>query len=170
MPMTVVADPAIVQHELRHYVEIRTTTPFRGMFAVITDLLKELRGWVKVRDLQDLGPFLVRYYVIDMDGEMDIGVGFVVPSPVSGDERVGSAVLPAGAYASVTYRGSDLQAVRTLLGWSQENEVRWDAGPGARGEVFGCRHEAYLTDYRVEPRKKQWDVEFAVKLDESPTH
>jgi effector-binding domain-containing protein len=29
---------------------------------------------------------------------------------------------------------------------------------------FGCRYEAYLTDPKVEPRKKQWEIELSMKL------
>ena len=32
------------------------------------------------------------------------------------------------------------------------------------GDAFGCRYEAYLTDYRLEPRKSVWEVELAIKL------
>jgi len=29
---------------------------------------------------------------------------------------------------------------------------------------FACRYEAYLTDPKLEPRKKQWKIELACKL------
>jgi hypothetical protein len=33
-----------------------------------------------------------------------------------------------------------------------------------KGEAFGCRYEAYLTDYRTEPRKTKWQVDLAIRL------
>ena len=31
-------------------------------------------------------------------------------------------------------------------------------------ESYTCRYEAYLTDYRTEPRKLLWDVELSIKI------
>ena len=157
-------EPHLVQKEAVHYLGIRTQTPFRGMFAVVTELLKELRRWVKAHDLAEEGPFLLRYHVIDMSGLMDIEVGFVVPEALPGDDRVRPATIPAGLYASLVYRGSDVKAVWALLHWSEQQDVVWDRTESPQGEVFAGRYEAYLTDYRVESRKKMWDVELAIKV------
>ena len=34
----------------------------------------------------------------------------------------------------------------------------------ALSESYACRYEAYLTDYRLEPRKLLWEVELSIKL------
>lgn len=162
--MNVLVEPAVVRREQRHYVGLRITTPFRGMFAVINGLLKELRAWVKRQGVADQGPFLLRYHVIDMQGLMDIEVGFLVTSPLPGDDRVRPGLLPDGTFASMTYRGSDVDAIWALLRWSEAHGLVWDAVDAPAGEAFSCRYEAYLTDYRVEPRKKEWDVELAIKV------
>jgi hypothetical protein len=31
-------------------------------------------------------------------------------------------------------------------------------------DMFACRYEAYLTDYRVETRKMEWIIDLAIKL------
>jgi hypothetical protein len=31
-------------------------------------------------------------------------------------------------------------------------------------ETYVCRYEAYLTDYRIEPRKLLWDVELSIRI------
>lgn len=165
MPMQVISEPTVSTREQQHYVGIRVTTPFRGMFAVVSTLLKELRSWVKVQRLADQGPFLLRYHVIDMQGEMQIEVGFVVATPHAGDGRVQPGALPAGTYASLVYRGSDVDAIWTLLRWCEAHDVVWRTADTPQGQAFGCRYEAYLTDYRVEPRKKQWDVQLAIEVE-----
>ena len=72
---------------------IRTSAPFNGMFAVVDTLLKELRIWVKQHNIADQGPFFLRYHVIDMNGPMDIEIGFIVPAHLPGNERVNCGVL-----------------------------------------------------------------------------
>jgi hypothetical protein len=99
-----------------------------------------------------------------MAGLMDIDVGFVVPTAQPGDDRVRPAMVPAGLYATLLYRGSDVKAIWALLRWSEQNGIDWDKVDTPDGEAFASRYEAYLTDYRVEPRKKQWDIELAVKV------
>ncbi len=50
------------------------------------------------------------------------------------------------------------------IGWINENDVRIDRWNDKEGDAFACRYEAYLTDYRVEPHKKEWNVELAIKI------
>jgi hypothetical protein len=38
-----ISDPKIEYREEKHYVGIRTVAPFKGMFAVVDKLFKELR-------------------------------------------------------------------------------------------------------------------------------
>ncbi|MEZ4657825.1 MAG: GyrI-like domain-containing protein [Caldilineaceae bacterium] len=104
------------------------------------------------------------YHVIDMDGHMDIELGFVVAAHLPGDERVKPGRLPGGRYASLVYTGSGMQGNKALLGWAKENNIACDRWDVAEGDAFACRYEAYLTDYRVEHRKKKWEVELAIKL------
>jgi effector-binding domain-containing protein len=73
-----ISEPNIDYREEKLYMGIRTIAPFKGMFAEVDKLLKELRGWVKQNNLASEGPFFLRYHVIDMDGPMDVEVGFVV--------------------------------------------------------------------------------------------
>lgn len=157
-------EPAISLRNEQHSIGIRTRTPFKGMFAVVDKLLKEMRTWVKAHDIADEGPFFLRYYVIDMDGMMDIEVGFVVRTPRKGDDRVKPGVLPEGRYAHVTYTRYALRGNKALLGWLQENHIHVDRWKEPEGDAFACRYEAYLTDYRVEPRKSAWEVDLAIKL------
>ena len=147
---------------------IRTIAPFKGMFAVVEQLRKELRTWVKQHGIADEGPFFLRYHVIDMNGEMDIELGFITQTHLPGDERVKPGVLPAGRYATLIYTGSGLASNKALLVWAKANGFALDRWSDPAGDAFGCRYEAYLTDYRIEPRKTRWEIDLAIKLAEDP--
>lgn len=159
-----ITEPKIDYREERPYVGVRTVTPFRGMFAVVDALLKELRGWAKAQGVADEGPFFLRYHVIDMNGPMDLEVGFMVLSPLPGDGRVRPGVLPAGRYASLTYTGSGMAGNKALIGWARDNGVVFDRRDDPAGDAFRCRYEAYTTDYRLEPRKSRWEIDLAIKV------
>lgn len=156
--------PGIDHRTARHTVGLRIITPFEGMFAQADTLFKELRRWVNAHGLADQGPYFLRYHVIDMNGLMDIEAGFVVTVPHLGDARVKDGVLPAGRYAHLTYSRYALRGNQALLLWVNEQNLNVDRTDTPNGDAFGCRYEAYLTDYRTEPRKKQWNVDLAIRL------
>jgi effector-binding domain-containing protein len=159
-----ITEPKISFRNERQYVGIRVKTPFSGMFATVDKLLKELRHWVKAHQIADEGPFFLRYHVIDMEGMMDIELGFIVQETQDGDERVKPNVLPKGHYASLTYTRYAMRGNKALIGWINENNIRIDRWNDKEGDAFACRYEAYLTDYRIEPHKKAWNVELSIKV------
>ena len=159
-----IGTPGIDNRTTRHAVGLRIITPFEGMFAQTDKLFKELRRWVNAQDLADQGPYFLRYHVIDMKGLMDVEAGFVVTTQQTRDERVNSGVLPAGRYAHLTYSRYALRGNQALLLWVKEQQLEADRQDTSKGETFGCRYEAYLTDYRTEPRKKKWQVDLAIRL------
>jgi effector-binding domain-containing protein len=159
-----IGQPALIVREQRLSMGIRTIAPFRGLFAERDVLLKELRSWVQQHTIADEGPYFLRYHVIDMNDQMDIEVGYMVSQHLAGDGRVMPSVLPAGRYASLIYTRYGLRANKVLLSWAQDHGIRWDRWDDPAGDAFCCRYEAYLTDYRIEPRKSEWQVELAIKL------
>jgi len=88
----------------------------------------------------------------------------MVPEPSLGDERVKPGTLPAGQYASLRYSRYALRANRALLDWAKQEGLTWDHWAAPTGDEFCCQYEAYLTDYRLEPKKSVWEVELAIKL------
>lgn len=156
--------PGIEQRAARRYVGIRIVTHFEGMFAQTDKLFKELRQWVNSHGLAEQGPYFLRYHVIDMKGPMDVEAGFVVTSRVKGDDRVKLGVLPAGRYAHLTYSRYALRGNQALSIWAKEQGIPLDRWDTPEGDAFACRYEAYLTDYRTEPRKTKWQVDLAIKL------
>ena len=164
--MVQISEPKIDYREEKLYIGLRTVAPFRVMFAEVDKLLKELRTWVKQHGMADEGPFFLRYYVINMNGPMDIEVGFMVPTPLPGDDKVKPGVLPAGRYAILTYSGSGLAGNKALMGWAKANGIAWDRWDDPAGDAFCCRYEAYLTAPRLQPRKTQ-GVDLAIKIAEA---
>ena len=156
--------PGIDRRAARQYVGLRIITPFEGMFAQTDKLFKELRQWVDTEGLAEQGPYFLRYHVIDMKGLMDVEAGFFVKSQPTGDGRVKGGVLPAGRYAHLTYSRYALRGNQALSIWVQEKKLEVDREMTSKGEAFVCRYEAYLTDYRSEPRKTKWQVDLAFKL------
>lgn len=159
-----ISEPRIEYRAEQLTMGIRTNAPFKGMFAVVDQLARELRTWVKQHGIADQGPFFLRYHVIDMNGPMAIELGFIVAAHLLGDERVKPSVLPAGRYATLIYTGSGLKGNKALLDWAKANGIALDRWHDPAGDAFRCRYEAYLTDYRVEPRKTRWEIDLAIKI------
>lgn len=162
-----IGEPEITFREERPYMGIRTIAAFQGMFAVRDELLKELRLWVQKNGIAEEGPYFLRYHVIDMNNQMDIEVGIVLSRPLAGDDRVRPGILPAGHYAILIYSRYGMRANKALIQWAKENGVQWDRRDDPSGDAFRCRYEAYLTDYRIQPRKSEWKVELAIKIADS---
>ena len=161
---TVIGPVSIVEKRDRHYAGIRLETPFPGMFAVATKALKTLRRWSKANGQQEEGPYFLRYYHCDMSATMEIEAGFVTTSAPSGHADVKAGVLPGGHYASLIYRGNGLRGNQALMQWGRDTGTKFDAIDPKLPESYVCRYEAYLTDYRLEPRKLLWDVELSIRI------
>jgi len=99
-----------------------------------------------------------------MKGLMDVEAGFVVKFQQTGNERVKGGLLLAGRYAHLTYSRYALRGNQALSIWVQEKKLEVDREITSQGEAFVCRYEAYLTDYRSEPRKTRWQVDLAFRL------
>lgn len=162
--MEVLEPNRVVEQAVRDCLGIRVVTPFRGMLGKRDELLDELIAWLDDRTIDDAGPFFLRLHVIDMSGLMDLEVGVLTPAPLRGDARVRAGTLPAGRYATLTYRNHSLRANRSLLDWAAAEGLVLDRHESPAGDVFGCRYEAYRTDPRTEPRKTKWAVELGIRL------
>jgi effector-binding domain-containing protein len=160
-----ILEPARVeQRPERMYVGIRVVTPFRGMLRVRDELLRELRLWVEESGTETIGHGFLRLHVIDMNGPMNLEVGYFTEGACHGGGRVQPARMPAGRYATLTYRDHSLRANRALIEWARDNGVEFDRHQEPEGDAFACRYEAYLTDPSVEPRKTKWAVELAFRI------
>jgi hypothetical protein len=83
--------------------------------------------------------FFLRLRVIDMAGPMDLEVGMMTPEKLPGDDRVRPATLPAGRYATLTYRNHSMRANRALLDWVAEQQLVLGRREVPAGDLFACR-------------------------------
>lgn len=159
-----IANPVLKLYGDRPYCGIRFVAPYRGMFAMVDERIKELNKWISERKECVFGPRFLRYRVIDMQGEMELEVGSFCECLPELQGAVACGVMPGGRYATLTYSGLGLAANKQLLGWIDDEGYQSDRMSVATGDAFACRYEAYLTDPKVEPRKKRWQIELAIKL------
>lgn len=160
----IIGPASIIEKPERPYLGIRFETPFDGMFALVTPALKELWKWSKENSLSDQGPYFLRYYYCDMKSTMDVEVGLITQAGLAGQGRVQSGSLPKGRYATLVYRGNGLRGNQALMKWAKGHGITFDPLVAGEVESYRCRYEAYLTDYRIEPRKLLWDVELSIKI------
>lgn len=162
--MEIIEPARVEQRPERTYVGIRVITPFRGMLKVRDELLQELREWIEESDTETIGHGFLRLHVIDMDGPMDLEAGYFTPKACKGGGRVQPGSMPAGRYATLTYRDHAMRANRALIEWARDNGIEFDRHDEPVGDAFACRYEAYLTNPKDEPRKTKWDVELAMRI------
>jgi effector-binding domain-containing protein len=160
----IIGPVSIVDKPDRPYMGIRLQTPFPGMFGVATRAFKVLRAWSKAGGTQEDGPYFLRYYHCDMDAIMDIEAGFLTNAVAPDHLGIKPGLLPGGRYASLIYRGNGLRGNQALMQWGRDTGTSFEAIDPKLSESYVSRYEAYLTDYRIEPRKLLWDVELAIKI------
>lgn len=160
-------EPKLEDRAEKHYAGIRTQVTMREMGSgIIPQLYDEVMGWLRSQGLEPAGSPLLRYYVIDMAGKLDIEMGWPVAAPVAGNGRVNAGVLPAGRYASLIYTGvaNGIAGNAALIGWAQERGITWDRWDTSQGDAFCARVETELTDPADEPDMAKWETEVAIKL------
>jgi len=146
---------------------IRIQTPMRGMHPTADRLRKELDRWFAARGLQNPGNSFLRLHVIDMEGMMDIEVGLPISGEMAGDDRVHSGELPAGTYACIAFQGHGLLGNKALLQAMKDHHWVADRWDDPKGDAFACRCETVLTDRRLVPLKKGWEIEVSIRLKEA---
>lgn len=157
--MDVIDPPKVSQKPAFPTLGIRLVTPFAGMLKVRDTLLSELYQWLDQNTVTGFHTFFLRLHVIDMKGNMDLEVGVTLDSAHKGDARVKPGVLPAGRYATLTYREHDLRANALLQNWAADQGIAFDKTPSPAGDLWLCRYEAYVTDPRSEKRKKARQIQ-----------
>jgi effector-binding domain-containing protein len=151
------------------YVAVTRSVPMSGL-AGLADEIPHVIERADALGLTPAGPPFFRYDVIDMEGELVVEAGIPVAGAVPPGTELDdleAGILPAGRYATVVHVGhpdSLEEATARLLRWAADTGLTFDAGPGERGEVWGCRLESYLTDPRVEPDMSRWETELAFRL------
>jgi len=162
-----ITEPKVEERTEQPYVAIRTQVTMHELGTVIDPVVGELYAWLGQRGVAPVGPFFIRYRVINMEAQLDIELGFPVVSALSSDDRISTGVLPAGRYASLVYTGPYdglVEANAALLDWGAEQGLMWDSWAAENGDRFGARLESYLTDPSTEPDPAKWDTEVAIRV------
>lgn len=161
-----IIEPARVEERAEvPYLGIRVVTPFRGMLAVGDQLLIEARTAIEQASIETVGYGFLRLNVLDMNGPMDLEAGYLTAENVQLEHpRLRRGSMPAGRYATLTYKNHAYRANAFLQDWAKDNGLALDRQAVPEGDAFACRYEAYWTDPKVEPRKTKWTVELAMRL------
>ena len=157
--------PHIVQRTGQPYVAVRTQVTMQTLGEVLPGLHPQVRHWLRSQGAQPAGQPFCKYNVIDMDRRLEVEAGFPVTAPVTGEDQVLSAVLPAGRHATLWHTGHPdglAGATRTLLDWAAQQGLAWDVTSTLDGEQWGCRLEIY----HDEPGQdmNEWETELAFRL------
>ena len=159
------AQPRIVQRIEQPYVAIRAFVAMQTFGEVVPGLHPEVRSWLRSQGVQPTGQPFFKYNVIDMDRQLEVEAGFAVAAPLTGEDPVLAAVLPAGRYATLWHTGHPdglVGATQTLLDWAAQQGLAWDVTSAPEGERWGCR----LETCHHEPGQDMngWETELAFKL------
>jgi len=121
-------------------------------------------GWLARHGITPAGPPFIRYLVIDMENELQVGLGVPVAGEVEADDRIRYDVLPAGRYVTLRHAGPYdglIASNATLPEWVREQGVELDTGQTERGSAWRGRVEHYLTDRSAEPDPARREVDVA---------
>lgn len=153
-------NPKVEERPGRPYAGIRARVTMEELSSAVPPLWPEVFGWLGQRGAEPAGPPFLRYYIVEMDGELEVEAGVPTAASVAGDGRVAPGLLPAGRYAVLVHTGSPeglVAATAELLRWGAEQGLSWQAD----GERWGGRIEWYLTDPAQEPDRGKWRTEVA---------
>jgi effector-binding domain-containing protein len=158
-------EPKLEYRNKQHYVAIRTQAAMNELPAVIPQLLAEVNAWLDKQPVTRISAPFIRYNVIDMQAKLDIELGWALSTPIAGEGRIASGVLPAGQYAVVVYTGpyeNLVEVTADLLAWAEQKKLAWKMS--ADGLTWGARLEFYLKgpESGLEPKKWQTELAFLV--------
>jgi effector-binding domain-containing protein len=160
-----ISEPRVGERAEQHYVGIRTQVPHTRFPEIIPQYHSELFAWLGAQGVAPAGAPFMRYYVIDMAGNMDVELGVPVADAMPGEGRIAPGTIPAGRYASLVYTGlNGMPGNAALIGWAENNNIQWDRWDDPNGDAFRARVEYYLTEPAEEPDQDNWETEVAIKL------
>lgn len=164
--MLTTTEPKIESREAQHTVGIRTQVPMQKLPEVIPQFIGEVEGWLEEQGTTPAGAPYIRYYVIDMERELDIEIGFPVENALAGDDRVKAGVIPSGRYGTLIYTDvtKGIEGNGVLIRWAEKEGIEWDAWDVETGHAFASRIEYFLDGPDDDPNPENWRTEVAIRL------
>lgn len=161
-----ITEPKVDERVEQPYMGIRTQVPHTAFPEIIPQYIDELFAWLGNHGAKPAGPPLMRYHVINMEGNMDVELGIPVAQALPGDGHIASSVLPSGRYASLIYTGvmNGIAGNGALIDWAEEHHIKWDRWDDANGDAFRSRVEFFLTGPEDDPDPANWETEVAIRL------
>ena len=165
--LAVSAEPQIAQRAAQAYAGLPMTVTMDSFPAAIDAGFPELFGTLGQQGIAPAGPPLIRYHVIDMEGEMEVELGVPVAGEFTGAGRVRPGVVPGGRYVTLLHTGpyDGLMAANAALqDWAGQRGITLASSPDHRS--WPGRVEYYLTDPSAEPDPANWQTEVAFLISE----
>lgn len=156
-------EPRLVARDVQLYLAIPTQVMLSewGQASVLTE---EVLHWHQTHDVPDTPSPFFRYRVLgDMDNPFHLEVGWTVPEPPAGDERVN----PGGRYVSTVHHGHPdrpAEAIARMDAWLDEHGMAWDINHEAEIDFWAAWFAVYLTNPAEQPDMEQWTIELLWKV------
>ncbi|HEX7351789.1 GyrI-like domain-containing protein [Brachybacterium sp.] len=158
--------PTLVQRAPTPYAALAASVTMAELDTVIPAALDEVAARLAARGIAPIGPPLIRYRVIDMDGLLQIENGWPVADLAGAPDSLVLDTLPGGTYGSATYRDvrEGVAGNAALLDWGREQGHMWDRWDTPEGDAFASRIELFLTGPEEDPDPATWLNEVAIKV------
>lgn len=159
--------PYVEQRSSTPYLAIRSHVPMSEFDQVIPQSIAEVHDYIQKKGVTPIFTPFVRYNVINMEGRMDIEVGWPLHTSLAGEGRIQAGNIPAGRYAVLHHHGhydALIESTKFLLGWAKQQGIVWDNWQAENGDAFGGRFEFYLTDPQAEPDMNKHETEIAIRM------
>lgn len=170
----IITPPALVERPAVPYVARRGTVTMETIEAFLDEGIAAVESWLRESGVEIVGAPIIRYLVLNLEGEMTLDACVPVAAPVEVPEGFVCDALPAGTYGCLTF--ADMAATResnlVLERWAEENGVAWDAHPADAGmadaeeadagTAFACRYEVLMDDPEHNPDPALWRTEVGI--------
>jgi predicted transcriptional regulator YdeE len=165
-----ISNPKIEHREAIHYIALRKKVSI-GLFGdFIDEALGQCDAYFEKINIKPTAAALIRYHecptIPDEENEVDVSIGYPVPSPLEASIPFISETIPEGKYASLVFVGVEngIAGNDFLIQWAKANDIEWDSWQTKLGDGFTGRVEHLLDGPAEDPDPANWRTEVAIKI------
>jgi effector-binding domain-containing protein len=158
------SEPSIVTRDEQPYVGVPLTVTMSSLPQAIDSTFPRIFGWLGEHGITPAGPPFIRFFVIDMEADLEVELGVPVQAGIEGDEQIRASVLPGGQYVSLLHTGPYDQLIAAnsaLQDWAEQHGASFDSWDTDHGSGWRSRFESYITDPSTESDPSKWETEIA---------